>query len=81
MRYCEECGEAIREPGQRCWETGGQCFSYETQSAPGARGKVVSYKGHKYRMLWKGKTKFGERAHLQFLNGEKDFWCKASEVS
>ena len=24
-RECAECGEIIRHPGQRCWETGGVC--------------------------------------------------------
>lgn len=24
-KFCEECGEAIKGPHQRCWETGGYC--------------------------------------------------------
>ena len=28
-RECEECGEIIQSPNQRCWETGGTCFSYD----------------------------------------------------
>lgn len=41
----------------------------------------VTYKGRVYRLLWKGTTKYGERAHLEFTDGTKNFWCDASLVS
>ena len=42
---------------------------------------VVTYKGKSYRQLWRGRTKYGERAHLAFLDGSKDFWVDAAAVS
>ena len=42
-------------------------------------GKAI-YKGKPYNLLYKGKTKYGERAHLQFLNGTKDFWVDANRL-
>jgi hypothetical protein len=41
---------------------------------------IVSYKGRNYRQTWRGPSKFGpgERAHLEFLDGSKDFWVDAS---
>ena len=41
----------------------------------------AAYKGHNYRLLRMGETKFGRRAHLQFLDGSKDFWCDATLVT
>lgn len=41
---------------------------------------IVSYKGHNYKLLRRGKTKHGERAHLQFTDGSKDFWVDASQI-
>lgn len=43
--------------------------------------RTVTYKGRPYRLLWQGQTKYGERAHLQFVDGSKDFWVDASLVS
>jgi hypothetical protein len=43
--------------------------------------KTASYKGHTYRVLYIGPTKYGQRARLQFFDGSKDFWCDASLVS
>lgn len=42
---------------------------------------TATYKSRSYRLLWKGKTKYGERAKLGFFNGEKEFWVPASEVT
>lgn len=39
------------------------------------------YKGRKYKLLWKGKTKFGTRAHLAFWDGSKDFWVDGGLVT
>lgn len=43
--------------------------------------KRVTYKGRQYNLLWSGPTKHGERAHLQFTDGSKDFWVDAHLVS
>lgn len=43
--------------------------------------RVAEYKGRKYRLLWSGKTKYGQRAHLEFFDGSKDFWVDASKVT
>lgn len=43
--------------------------------------KTVSYKGKTYRLLWTGSTKYGQRSHLQFMDGSKDFWVAASLTS
>jgi hypothetical protein len=43
--------------------------------------QTAEYKGRKYRLLFIGQTKFGRRAHLQFFDGSRDFWCDASLVS
>ena len=46
-----------------------------------ATQKTAQYKGRAYRLLYIGPTKFGQRAHLQFLDGSKDFWVDAVMVS
>lgn len=46
-----------------------------------AQPKRVTYKGRTYNLLWSGPTKHGERAHLQFTDGSKDFWVDAHLVS
>ena len=43
--------------------------------------KTAIYKGRTYRCLFIGATKYGRRAHLQFMDGTKDFWVDASLVS
>ncbi len=43
--------------------------------------KIVNYKGRQYRQMWSGETKYGKRAKLQFLDGSKEFWVDASQVS
>ena len=43
--------------------------------------KLATYKGHTYSLIWMGDTKFGKRAHLQFTDGSKNFWCDASLVT
>lgn len=42
---------------------------------------TATYKGKKYRLLWAGQTKFGRRAHLQFMDGGKDFWVDEALVT
>lgn len=47
-----------------------------------ATGKrIAEYKGRKYRLLWSGKTKYGMRAKLAFMDGSKEFWVDAGMVS
>lgn len=43
--------------------------------------EVVTYKGRQYNLLFKGQTKFGYKAKLAFLDGSKEFWVDASEIS
>jgi hypothetical protein len=43
--------------------------------------KVGEYKGRKYRILYLGPTKYGQRAHLGFFDGSKDFWVDAALVT
>ena len=43
--------------------------------------KTATYKGHSYRVLYIGPTKYGQRARLQFFDGSKDFWCDARLVT
>lgn len=43
--------------------------------------RYASYKGRTYRLEFLGKTKFGERAKLAFMDGSKEFWVDASLVS
>lgn len=82
MKTCAECGEAIKSPDQQCWETGGTCIPDEDEArhTVGPHRGTVTYKGRKYKLLWKGKTKFGERAHLSFIDGTKDFWVAAGKL-
>jgi len=42
--------------------------------------KIVKYKGREYRMTYCGPTKYGERAKLEFLNGEKSWWTDVANV-
>lgn len=42
--------------------------------------QVATYKGRKYKLAWSGKTKFGEKAKLQFFDGSKEFWVDLSLV-
>ena len=42
--------------------------------------QFARYKGRPYRVLFLGPTRYGERAHLQFLDGSKDFWVDADRV-
>lgn len=35
---------------------------------------TTTYKGRVYRLLWQGDTKYGQRAHLAFMDGSRDFW-------
>jgi hypothetical protein len=46
-----------------------------------AATKRVTYNGRPYTLLWSGPTKHGERAHLQFIDGTKDFWVDSFLVS
>lgn len=42
---------------------------------------IVQYKGRSYRLLFKGKTKFGFKAKLAFMDGSKEFWVDANLIS
>lgn len=44
-------------------------------------GDTAEYKGRSYRVKWAGKTKFGERANLEFLDGSRNFWVPLSMVT
>jgi len=48
---------------------------------PRVASGTVTYKGKPYRLLWRGPTRYGERARLQFMDGSKDFWVDAHMVS
>lgn len=43
-------------------------------------GPIVTYKGRQYRLLWSGKTKYGQRCKLSFMDGTKEFWADSSLV-
>lgn len=43
--------------------------------------KTATYKGHTYRLLFVGDTRFGRRAKLGFVDGSKEFWVDASAVT
>lgn len=45
------------------------------------KGDVVTYKGRPYRVLFAGPTRYGPRAHLEFMNGSKSFWVDLSLVT
>ncbi len=42
--------------------------------------QTCSYKGRTYRLLWRGKTKYGQRAKLEFLDGSASFWVPAEKI-
>lgn len=47
-----------------------------------AKGRrVVLYKGRQYRLTWEGKTKYGQRAKLEYLDGSKEFWVACEAIS
>lgn len=48
-----------------------------TSSSGEAPRRTATYKGRKYLLEWSGKTKYGERAHLWFMDQSKDFWVDA----
>lgn len=43
--------------------------------------RTATYKGRKYLLKFLGKTKFGRRAKLAFLDGSKEFWVSADLVT
>lgn len=43
--------------------------------------KYATYKGKTYRLMWEGKTKFGDKAKLAFLDGSKEFWVDRNLIS
>jgi hypothetical protein len=45
------------------------------------KGDLVLYKGVKYKVEFAGKTKFGFRAKLSYLNGTKEFWVNLSDLT
>lgn len=42
--------------------------------------ETCSYKGRPYRLVWRGKTKFGRRARLEFMDGSKEFWVAEEAI-
>jgi hypothetical protein len=53
----------------------------DARRRPRVASGTVTYKGKPYRLMWRGTTKYGERARLQFMDGSKDFWVDAHLVS
>jgi hypothetical protein len=43
-------------------------------------GKTAVYKGRKYKLLWSGPTRYGNRAKLGFFDGSKEFWVDESRI-
>lgn len=43
-------------------------------------GDTVLYKGRKYKVQYAGKTKFGLKAKLSFMDGSKEFWVPLNAV-
>lgn len=43
--------------------------------------RTAVYKGRTYRLLYEGQTKYGRRAHLQFMDGSNDFWADTDLVT
>ena len=62
-----------------------QASEYEDRlsyrAATQGKGSKVQYKGRSYYLVWSGPTRYGERAKLQYLDGTKEFWVNADEVS
>jgi len=44
------------------------------------KGDVALYKSRRYRVLYAGSTPYGERVHLEFMNGDKSFWVDIGRV-
>lgn len=42
--------------------------------------EVVEYKGRKYELVWSGNTRYGNKAKLKFLNGDKEFWVPLEAI-
>ena len=42
--------------------------------------QVATYKGRKYKLVWQGQTKYGQKAKLAFFDGSKEFWADLSAV-
>lgn len=45
------------------------------------RGEIAQYKGREYRVEFSGKTRYGHRTKLQFMDGSKSFWVDTSKVA
>lgn len=43
--------------------------------------RLATYKGRTYKLLYLGKTKFGHKAKLGFMDGSKEFWVDSNLVS
>ncbi len=50
-------------------------------SSSSASEEFATYKGKTYKLLYVGKTKFGHKAKLAFLDGSKEFWVASSDIS
>lgn len=43
--------------------------------------EIAVYKGRKYKLVWRGQTKYGERTKLAFFDGSKEFWVSSDLVT
>lgn len=43
--------------------------------------RYATYRGHTYRLVFVGDTKFGRRAKLAFRDGSKEFWVTAGDIT
>ncbi len=43
--------------------------------------KTANYKGRTYQLKFIGKTKFGDKAKLAFMDGSKEFWVDSNLVT
>jgi len=50
-------------------------------SSSTASNEFATYRGKTYKLLYVGKTKFGHKAKLAFLDGSKEFWVDSSDIS
>jgi hypothetical protein len=59
-------------------------YNYDRRVAarsPYHPGDVVTYKGRQYRVEYAGKTRYGDKAKLQFMDGSKSFWVDLDRVT
>lgn len=42
---------------------------------------IVLYKGRRYRLKFRGNTRYGHRCKLEFMDGTKEFWVDSVLVT